>query len=71
MLSAFETPESRALFKNSLANVAGKLRTESSYDGSLVRVKRGVKHVLQRFEAGGPDSDDDKRFEFFTTKVGE
>jgi hypothetical protein len=43
MLSAFETPETRALF-NSLRNVAGKLRTEKRWNA--VQVPEGLDQVI-------------------------
>ena len=84
MLSAYETPEIRALFNASLTNVAGKLRTERRWQP--VPVPEGVDQVsdlcLRRkylnsharqnfiqFECASPKDEADKRFQYFTTQV--
>lgn len=43
LLSAFETPETRALFNTNLQNVAGKLRTQKKW--SAVQVPEGIEQV--------------------------
>ena len=43
LLSAYETPETRALFNHSLQNVAGKVRTERRWQA--VAVPEGVDQV--------------------------
>jgi U3 small nucleolar RNA-associated protein 25 len=45
LLSAYETPEMRALFNKDLRNVGGKVRTEGTYEGELDKVRRGVRQV--------------------------
>jgi len=44
LLSAFETPETRALFHNNLHNVVGKLRTEKHW--TAVQVPEGLDQVI-------------------------
>lgn len=43
LLSAYETPEMRALFNHSLKNVAGKIRTEKRW--APVDVPEGIDQV--------------------------
>lgn len=60
----------RSLFSKQLVNVAGKVRVEPTYpEGQLAKVPRGIKQVFTRFEAADLYQEDDKRFEWFTTKV--
>ncbi|KAK4052574.1 rRNA-binding ribosome biosynthesis protein utp25 [Microbotryomycetes sp. JL221] len=68
-LSAYETPEMRNMFSNSLLNVAGKLKADVTYDGVLSRVPRGIKQVFTRFEVKDVRAEDDARFEHFKTKT--
>lgn len=69
LLSAYETPELRALYSKSLVNVAGKIKAEAHYEGVLANVPTGIKQVFTRFETPDLYSEDDARFEHFTTKV--
>lgn len=57
------------MFNKSLTNVAGKLKTEQTYEGVLSRILPGVKQTFTRFESTSVQADDDARFEYFTTKV--
>ncbi|KAJ3544901.1 hypothetical protein NM688_g5691 [Phlebia brevispora] len=66
-LSAYETPETRALFNSSLHNVAGKLRTERRWQA--VPVPEGVDQNFVHFECTNPKDELDKRFQFFTTQA--
>ncbi|GJE85252.1 digestive organ expansion factor [Phanerochaete sordida] len=67
LLSAYETPETRALFNNTLLNVAGKLRTESRW--RPVPVPEGVDQNFIQFDCSSPKDEPDKRFQHFTTQV--
>ncbi|KAM0748711.1 DUF1253-domain-containing protein [Meredithblackwellia eburnea MCA 4105] len=70
LLSAYETPEIRALFNTSLTNVAGKIKAEpENEEGVLADVPKGVKQVWTRFETNDVYAEDDARFEHFTTKT--
>ncbi|KAM0789091.1 hypothetical protein ACM66B_003149 [Microbotryomycetes sp. NB124-2] len=72
LLSAYETPEMRAMFSHSMKNVAGKIKVEPTFDnnGVLSRVPRGIKQVFTRFDNfKDVQSEDDARFEHFTTKT--
>lgn len=50
LLSAYETPETRALFNRSLKNVAGKVRTERTW--GPVQVPEGIQQVGGSFVYG-------------------
>jgi len=66
MLSPYENPEMRALF-NSYSNVAGKIRTRSLWPA--LAVPEGIKQTFSQFECNNPQSEHDKRFEYFTTQL--
>jgi len=59
----------RSLFRSDFNNVAGKLQVQSSQDGVLQYVKRGVQQVFTRFDAEEAEEEDDARFAAFTTRV--
>ncbi|CCL98669.1 uncharacterized protein FIBRA_00671 [Fibroporia radiculosa] len=67
LLSAYETPEIRALFNASLKNVAGKLRTERRW--SPVQVPEGIDQNFIQFDCASPTAEADKRFDYFTTQL--
>ncbi|KZP19811.1 digestive organ expansion factor [Athelia psychrophila] len=67
LLSAFETPDTRALFNGSLTNVAGKLRIEKRWNA--VPVPEGIDQNFVRVECSSPKNEADKRFSHFTTQV--
>ncbi|KAH7108368.1 DUF1253-domain-containing protein [Auriculariales sp. MPI-PUGE-AT-0066] len=67
LLSAYETPEIRSLFNSSFNNVAGKLRTEHSWQA--IKVPEGVSQNFVRFEAPNLQQEPDSRFDFFTKTV--
>lgn len=69
LLSRYEFPELRHLFNKQLTNVAGKVRTEQTYEGVLDRILPGVKQTFLRFESESAKGEDDARFEYFTKKV--
>ncbi|KIM83267.1 hypothetical protein PILCRDRAFT_97191 [Piloderma croceum F 1598] len=66
LLSAFETPETRALFNN-LHNVAGKLRTEKHWNA--VQVPEGLDQNFVQFDCANLKEEADKRFNYFTTQM--
>ncbi|GAA5953125.1 hypothetical protein JCM10213_003423, partial [Rhodosporidiobolus nylandii] len=69
LLTRHETPEIRSLFSSSLLNRAGKLKPLVKHDGVLDLVPRGVRQVWTRFECADVYEEEDKRFEWFTTKT--
>lgn len=69
LLSAYETPEMRALYSKTLVNVGGKVKAETFHEGVLTNVPSGIKQVFTRFETPDVWAEDDARFEHFTTKV--
>ncbi|GAA6023689.1 hypothetical protein JCM8202_006002 [Rhodotorula sphaerocarpa] len=69
LFSAVDAPEIRALFNRSCSNRAGKLRAVRHQDGVLDRVPRGLKQIWNRFETADLHDEDDKRWEWFTTKT--
>ncbi|KAL0072295.1 rRNA-binding ribosome biosynthesis protein utp25 [Marasmius tenuissimus] len=67
LLSAYETPETRALFNNNLKNVAGRIRQERRW--SPIDVPEGLHQDFVRFDCVSPQDEADKRFNYFTTQV--
>ncbi|KAI0786769.1 digestive organ expansion factor [Abortiporus biennis] len=67
LISAYETPETRALFNHSLKNVAGKVRTERKWQP--ISVPEGIDQNFIQFECSGPKDEADKRFQYFTTQL--
>ncbi|KAG6919357.1 hypothetical protein DXG01_006905 [Tephrocybe rancida] len=66
-LAAYETPEARALYNNSLLNVAGKIRTQKHW--SPVGVPEGIQQSFVHFDCVSPKDEADKRFHHFTTQL--
>lgn len=67
LLSAYETPETRALFNQSLKNVAGKIRTEKRW--TPIEVPEGIDQNFVQFDCSNPKDEPEKRFQHFTTQV--
>ncbi|EJD52459.1 DUF1253-domain-containing protein [Auricularia subglabra TFB-10046 SS5] len=67
VMTAYETPETRALFNQSLKNVAGKIRSEQSWQP--VSVPQGVEQKFVKFECTSPQNEPDKRFDYFTKQM--
>lgn len=67
LLSAYETPDTRALYNKNLLNVAGKLRLEAAWPA--VQVPAGVRQNFVKFECGSPQVEIDKRFEYFAKQL--
>lgn len=68
-LSQYEFPDLRHLFNKDLVNVAGKIRTEQTYEGVLDQILPGVKQTFLRFDPSSAQAEDDARFDAFTKKV--
>ncbi|KZT10784.1 digestive organ expansion factor [Laetiporus sulphureus 93-53] len=67
LFTAYETPETRALFTGSLKNVAGKVRTERRWPP--VEVPEGIDQNFVHFDCSSPKDEVDKRFQHFTTHL--
>ncbi|KAH9839237.1 digestive organ expansion factor [Rhodofomes roseus] len=67
LLTAYETPETRALFNGSLNNVAGKVRTERLW--KPVEVPEGIEQNFVQFDCTNPKDELDKRFQYFTAQL--
>ncbi|RDX42707.1 digestive organ expansion factor [Lentinus brumalis] len=67
LLSAYETPETRALFNQSLKNVAGRIRTERRW--TPIEVPEGIDQNFVQFDCNNPKDEPDKRFQYFTTQI--
>ncbi|THU96784.1 digestive organ expansion factor [Dendrothele bispora CBS 962.96] len=67
LLSAYETPETRALYNSSLKNVAGKVRLDHRW--SPIDVPEGIEQNFVRFDCASPKDEADKRFSYFTTQL--
>ncbi|KAG8770445.1 rRNA-binding ribosome biosynthesis protein utp25 [Ceratobasidium sp. 428] len=69
MLSAFETPQIRALFNNTklLKNVAGRVRQARQYGAALI--PEGIVVNWAKLECEEASREADARFEYFKTKL--
>ncbi|KAF8323895.1 digestive organ expansion factor [Clavulina sp. PMI_390] len=66
LLSQYDTPEARSLFK-SLKNIEGKVHSSTSWDS--LDVPEGIDQRFIKFEAANPKEDPEKRFDHFTKKL--
>lgn len=72
LLSAYDAPEMRAVFSQSLVNVAGKVRTLGPADdgrGVMDQVRQGVRQSFVRFDCANLQAEHDLRFQYFTQKT--
>ncbi|KAI0373952.1 digestive organ expansion factor [Pilatotrama ljubarskyi] len=67
LLSAYETPETRALFNHSLKNVAGRIRTERRWPP--IEVPEGIDQQFIQFDCSNPKDEPEKRFQYFATQL--
>ncbi|KAI0335146.1 digestive organ expansion factor [Cubamyces sp. BRFM 1775] len=67
LLSAYETPETRALYNHSLKNVAGRIRTEKRWPP--IEVPEGIDQQFVQFDCSNPKDEPEKRFQYFTTQL--
>ncbi|KAJ3510271.1 hypothetical protein NLJ89_g4777 [Agrocybe chaxingu] len=67
LLSAYETPETRALYNTSLKNVVGKIRTEKRWQP--IEVPAGIDQRFVHFDCTNPVDEPEKRFHHFTTQL--
>eukprot|EP01061_Rhynchopus_euleeides_P005784 TRINITY_DN14947_c3_g1_i2.p1 TRINITY_DN14947_c3_g1~~TRINITY_DN14947_c3_g1_i2.p1 ORF type:complete len:603 (+),score=223.43 TRINITY_DN14947_c3_g1_i2:58-1809(+) len=69
MYSRFPAAEFVKIFSRTLHNRRGKIRCGRNYNGELVRVVNGAKHLFHRFEVTSVENSPDERFKFFEDKV--
>ncbi|GAA5925880.1 hypothetical protein JCM3775_005142 [Rhodotorula graminis] len=72
LLSSFDAPEIRGAWARACRNRAGAVRafgTVEGPEGVLDRVPSGLRQVWTRFEVADVTDEDDRRFEWFTTKT--
>jgi U3 small nucleolar RNA-associated protein 25 len=69
VLSAFISPEINALFNTSMSNIAGKVKYQPTFDGSMLTTGFPIKQSFSRFNSPNLVSDPDARFKFFTSTV--
>ncbi|PIL35937.1 hypothetical protein GSI_01597 [Ganoderma sinense ZZ0214-1] len=67
LLSAYETPETRSLFNQSLKNVAGRIRTEKRW--APIEVPEGIDQNFVQFDCSNPKDEPEKRFQYFTAQL--
>ncbi|KAA1471791.1 digestive organ expansion factor [Dentipellis sp. KUC8613] len=67
LFSAYETPEMRSLYNQTLKNVAGKVRTIRTW--GPVQVPAGLEQNFICFDCSSLKDEPDKRFNYFTTQV--
>ncbi|TEB28432.1 digestive organ expansion factor [Coprinellus micaceus] len=67
LMSSVEAPEMRALFNNSLKNVAGKVKVDKRW--SPIDIPDGVKPNFVHFDCNSPQDEAEKRFHHFTTQT--
>ncbi|KAI0663442.1 digestive organ expansion factor [Cubamyces menziesii] len=67
LLSAYETPETRALYNHSLKNVAGRIRTEKRWPP--IEVPEGIDQQFVQFDCSNPKDEPEKRFQYFATQL--
>ena len=69
VLSAFISPEINALFNTSMTNIAGKVKYQPTFDGSMLTTGFPIKQSFSRFNSPNLSSDPDARFKFFTSTI--
>ncbi|TFY69144.1 hypothetical protein EVG20_g3278 [Dentipellis fragilis] len=67
LFSAYETPEMRSLYNQTLKNVAGKVRTIRTW--APVQVPADLEQNFISFDCSSLKDEPDKRFNYFTTQV--
>ncbi|EIM82960.1 DUF1253-domain-containing protein, partial [Stereum hirsutum FP-91666 SS1] len=67
LLSAYETPETRNLFNQTLKNVAGKVRTTRQW--APVQVPQDLDQNFVQFDCTSLKDEPEKRFHYFTTQM--
>ncbi|KAH9942377.1 digestive organ expansion factor [Epithele typhae] len=67
VLSAYDTPEVRALYNQVLKNVAGKVRGERKWPP--IQVPEGIDQNFVHISSSNPKDEPDKRFQHFTAQM--
>ncbi|KAI0256360.1 digestive organ expansion factor [Lactifluus subvellereus] len=67
LLSAYETPETRGLYNQSLKNLAGKVRTLRRW--APVQVPEGLDQNFIQFDCASTKDELEKRFAYFTNQL--
>lgn len=67
LLSPFETPEIRALYRRKLTNTAGKIRVEKVWPA--LHVPGSLEPLFASFDCLSPQDEAGKRFDYFTTQL--
>ncbi|KAG0136602.1 hypothetical protein HOY82DRAFT_576336 [Tuber indicum] len=66
VFGGFVTPEIMKLFNHNMLNVAGKVKTQAEYKGSMIDL--GVQ-IFTRIDPPTPAADPDTRFDYFTKAI--
>ncbi|KAL9049207.1 MAG: hypothetical protein Q9162_007337 [Coniocarpon cinnabarinum] len=69
ILSQYITPELNSLFNQQMQNIAGKVKIQPEYSGSMLDVDFQVRQTFHRLPSQTPASDPEERFKFFTSIV--
>lgn len=69
VLSAFITPEINSLFNTYMSNVAGKIKYQPTYDGTMLVSGLHIKQSFFRFQSSTLQKEPDDRFSFFTSSI--
>ncbi|KAK8168567.1 U3 small nucleolar RNA-associated protein 25 [Phyllosticta citrichinensis] len=69
VLSAYLTPELNSLFNKHMRNLAGKVKIQPTYDGTMLDIGLSIKQTFSRYDSPSPASDPDARFKHFTSAI--
>ena len=67
--SAYVTPEINKIFTKYMRNIAGKIKFQPKYQGSILDLDIQVKQTFLRLNSATPAMDPDVRFEVFTSAL--
>lgn len=69
VFSAFLTPELNSLYSQHFRNIAGKVKYQPDYSGTIANFGTPVKQTFSRFDSPAPTSDPESRFKYFKSTV--
>jgi U3 small nucleolar RNA-associated protein 25 len=69
VFGGFVTPEIMKLFNHNMLNVAGKVKTQAEYIGSMIDLGVQVRQIFTRIDPPTPAADPDTRFDYFTKAI--
>ncbi|KAL1639800.1 rRNA-binding ribosome biosynthesis protein utp25 [Diplodia intermedia] len=69
VLSAYLQPELNSIFNTHMRNVAGKVKFQPEYEGSILDIGLQIKQTFSRYDSISPTSDPDDRFKYFTSAI--